>query len=346
MKFPHYITIMAGEIGASLISSGAQIANTLINQAFAEHNRERNFYWNEKAADAADQRQRKQYHELYSPEGMMSQYAAAGLSPSMMMSGGQSATGQSTAQGNQSAGLQGPYPQGNIIDPLAAAQIANINANTKKTEAETSNIESDTELNFNKLANIAADTGNKKLQNQFIQLQIRFQQLQNEFQESANTVQFGSEPYQIQQAIHQAALIFGTSNGIMLDNIDKEWRNKFTAETYATRVKAFTQQYNNSVIQFAKSVADITLTLEQADAISEQLAIAWYNADTSRMSQEAQQKLFEDQVEQWCKQNGYTEQQIKNEKVRNWTTFAANIFGSLCNVGSSALRMLGDAVPL
>lgn len=333
-------------IGSSAIAAGSSIANTLINQAFAEHNRKRNFYWNEKAAESADQRQRAQYKDLYSPQAMLDQYAAAGLSPSMMMGGGQSATGQSSAQGNMSAGIQGPYPAGKIIDPLAAAQIANINANTKKTEAETDNIESDTQLNFEKLANLAADTGNKHLQSKLLELDVRFKQLQNEFQESVNNVQFATENYQVEQAIHQASLIFGTSNQIMLDNIDKEWRNKITEETYAIRVMNFTQQYNNSVIQFAKTVAEINLTNEQADAISKQIAIAWYNADTNRMSAEAQKKFFEDQVEQWCKQNGYTEKELQNEKVRNWTQFAASIFGSLSNVTAAGLRMLGDAVPL
>lgn len=130
---------MANELGAAAISAGSSVANSLINQAFAEHNRKRNYYWNEKTADAADQRQRAQYKDLYSPQAMMSQYAAAGLSPSMMMSGGQSAIGQSSAQGNMSAGIQGPYPTGQVIDPLAAAQIANINADTEGKKIDNEN---------------------------------------------------------------------------------------------------------------------------------------------------------------------------------------------------------------
>lgn len=119
-----------------LTSMGVGLANKVIDQGFTEFNRSRNFYYNEKAAKNADSRQRKQYQDLYSPQAMMEQYAAAGLSPSMMMSGGQSAVGQSSAQGNQSAGTQGAYPSAQIMDPLQMAQIANINADTegKKTD--------------------------------------------------------------------------------------------------------------------------------------------------------------------------------------------------------------------
>lgn len=134
---------MAGELAAAGISAGASVANTLINQAFAEHNRKRNFEYNEKAAENADKRQRKQYEDLYSPKALLEQYAAAGLSPSMMMSGGQSATGTSSAQGNMSTGIQGPYPGAQLIDPLQAAQIANIQTDTegKRTDNTIKDIE-------------------------------------------------------------------------------------------------------------------------------------------------------------------------------------------------------------
>lgn len=135
---------MPNELGTAGISAGASVANTLINQAFAEHNRKRNFEYNEKAADNADKRQRKQYEDLYSPKALLEQYAAAGLSPSMMMSGGQSATGTSSAQGSMSTGIQGPYPSAQLIDPLQAAQIANIQTDTegKKLDNTIKDIES------------------------------------------------------------------------------------------------------------------------------------------------------------------------------------------------------------
>lgn len=146
---------MAGEIGSALISGGASIANTLINQAFAEGNRERNYYWNEKAADSADKRQRAQYQDLYSPQAQLKQYAAAGLSPSMMMSGGQSAVG-GTPQGAQ-GGISGPYPGGELINPQAAADIMLKKAQKDNIDADTKGKDID-----NKLKNIELGIKNEK----------------------------------------------------------------------------------------------------------------------------------------------------------------------------------------
>lgn len=122
---------------ASLAQAGASIVNQAISSGFDELARKRNFHWNEKAANSADKRQRKQYHDLYSPKAQLEQYKAAGLSPSMMMSGGQSAVGGS-ASGNISSSVQGPYAHNtNIIDPLRTkelelmeSQINNLNEDT------------------------------------------------------------------------------------------------------------------------------------------------------------------------------------------------------------------------
>lgn len=178
---------MANELGAAGIAAGASVANTLINQAFAEHNRIRNFHYNEKAADNADKRQRKQYEDLYSPKALLKQYAAAGLSPSMMMSGGQSAVGQSSAQGNQSSGIQGPYPNAQLIDPMQAAQIANINADTKLKQSQTENTETDTALKGQEIINIIADTNNKKITNRILSAEADLAEL--EYSTSLQTAQ-------------------------------------------------------------------------------------------------------------------------------------------------------------
>ena len=178
---------IAAALGTAGMNLGGNIANTLIEQAFAEHNRKRNFEYNEKAADNADKRQRKQYEDLYSPKALLEQYAAAGLSPSLMMSGGQSAIGQSSAQGNQSSGIQGPYPNAHLIDPLQAAQIANINADTKLKESQTDNTRTDTELKGQEIINIIADTDNKKVTNRILSAESDLAEL--EFSTSLQTAQ-------------------------------------------------------------------------------------------------------------------------------------------------------------
>ena len=119
-------------------------ANTILNQGLTSINRGANFKFNEMSAKNADKRQRQQYWDLYSPKALLEQYKAAGLSPSMMMSGGAPTVGQSSAQGNQGAGIQGPYPASQGLDPVTMAQVENIKADTELKENEAANVSENT----------------------------------------------------------------------------------------------------------------------------------------------------------------------------------------------------------
>lgn len=99
-----------------------------------------NYYYNELSAQKADQRTRLLYHDIYSPEALMKQYKAAGLSPSLMFGG---TPGQGGMSGAQGAGVNQPstYMPFNLLE---AAQIGLIAAQTKKTNAETDKVKSQT----------------------------------------------------------------------------------------------------------------------------------------------------------------------------------------------------------
>lgn len=150
---------------APTISAGAQIGNTLVNQMFAERNRERNFYWNEKAADNSDKRRREYYADIESPKAQVQQLLEAGLSPSLMYGDMGGSSGSAAPQG---AGVSGAYPSGSMVDPLTLAQIANINADTKLKESQTDNTNKDTELKGQEIINLIADTENKRVQNRVL----------------------------------------------------------------------------------------------------------------------------------------------------------------------------------
>ena len=105
--------------------------------------RKENYEYGEMAANSADKRTRALYNDFYSPEAMIEQYKAAGLSPSMMYGG---TPGQGGMMGAQGTGANGPgaitYPY-SITD---AAQAAALFAQADKAKAETKNIEEDTIL--------------------------------------------------------------------------------------------------------------------------------------------------------------------------------------------------------
>lgn len=134
-----------GQLGGSAISGIFGIANTglnyLLSQRMAEHDREENYRYNELAAENADARTRALYQDFYSPQALMRQYKAAGLSPSMMFGGTPGQGGTSGSMGGGAHGPQAVFAPNSLLD---AAQVANLFAQAQKTKAETKNIEQDT----------------------------------------------------------------------------------------------------------------------------------------------------------------------------------------------------------
>lgn len=138
---------IGAEIGSQIIGLMGQFGLSAYNNAqarnLAEYDRQQNYMYGEMAANNADKRTRGLYNSFYSPEALLSQYQEAGLSPSMMYGGTPGQGGMSGAQGSGANGIQTPYIP---VSMLEAAQAANLFAQTKKTNAETSNIKEDTAI--------------------------------------------------------------------------------------------------------------------------------------------------------------------------------------------------------
>lgn len=99
--------------------------------------------YNEKSANKADERQRKQYFDLYSPEAKKQQLKEAGLSPGLMygQQGGVGGGGAATGAQGGGTGLPGTsVPYGNYLDitqaTLAAAQAEALKAQANKDNAD------------------------------------------------------------------------------------------------------------------------------------------------------------------------------------------------------------------
>lgn len=122
--------------GALLGLSTGVINNTWAEQR--ENNaRRQNFFYNEMSAQNADKRTRALYNDFYSPSAQLRMIREAGLSPSLFF-GGQGASGMSAQpNGAQGGGVNGISPNMHFIDPLTAAQIENINADTASKKENT-----------------------------------------------------------------------------------------------------------------------------------------------------------------------------------------------------------------
>lgn len=129
-------------VGGVMNIAGSAYNNWLAGQR-TDHDRHQNYLYGEMTADAADRRTRALYNDFYSPEALARQYKEAGLSPGLMFGG---TPGQGGMSGAQGAGVAGPQTPVFGVDLMQAAQIANIKAQTAKTEAETANITKDTDL--------------------------------------------------------------------------------------------------------------------------------------------------------------------------------------------------------
>lgn len=158
-------TIFGGAINLGIGAFNNTWAQDLQHTARIE-----NYELGEKAAENADKRTRALYKDLYSPQALLQQYQAAGLSPSMMFGG---TPGQGGTSGAQGTGAAGPGAVFSPLSMLEGAQVANLVAQTKKTEAETRNIDKDTDLK--KLQEEWQEMANSQYKTEFTLLNAGYQ---------------------------------------------------------------------------------------------------------------------------------------------------------------------------
>lgn len=129
--------------GAAIGAMGGIVQSALNNQlAFtsAKHMAKINFDYNEQAADNANKRALALWQQTQSPQAVLQNIKAAGLSPGLMLGGvgaGGAATGGHMGAGD--AGMAAPQQK------LMALEGALLGAQVEKTKAEADNIKKNTE---------------------------------------------------------------------------------------------------------------------------------------------------------------------------------------------------------
>lgn len=123
---------------SALITGGASLGASGINAGLGflasslQHDR------NKELMELENKYNLMQWHrenEYNLPVNQVQRLKAAGLNPALMYGNG--VDGLTAASGNGVSGQSAGMPNLGQIDPLTAAQIANINAQTRKTEADT-----------------------------------------------------------------------------------------------------------------------------------------------------------------------------------------------------------------
>lgn len=252
-------------IFGTMIGAGTQLALGAINNQWAEQQqgeaRAENYRYGEMAAANADKRTRALYNDFYSPEALMKQYKAAGLSPSMMFGG---TPGQGGTAGAQGSGAAGPGAIYTPMSMLEGAQIANINAETEKTKAETKTIEETREPTVqNLLANLAntfADTNNKEAQTQLTKFQTTYQEITNKWSDQNYEIN-------LKVAAAQSELLANQATLVLWQSLHEKTESEIAELTKDARVKNIDLQNENLTKDLLLKNSEIKFNNNQVEVL-------------------------------------------------------------------------------
>lgn len=321
----------AGAIGLSAgLGAGGNLLAAGINAIVAKRQQERQFQYNELAADNADKRTRALYNDLYSPAAQMEQIKAAGLSPSIYASGG--IAGKQGVSGAQGAGVAQAPVFG--VDPigaaLAGAQIAKTKAETNNINADTNNKKKTNGLIDAQIIDTYANAGLKTAQTSLTQVQTGLEQVQL-------NIASATESAQVQGVLDNLNRVFYESVIAQHEADRRGLLYKKESALFQTEINKSIAEYENMLMDLSVKSAGIQLTQAQAKSLLETVNINWYNANTNRESAHAQGKYLEEQVKQWAVQNEIDLQKLDQQKTQMWIDGVCRVVGTLGNVACAAL---------
>lgn len=247
-------TIIGGGV-ASLAGAGI---NNAISYGLSRASRKENFEYNEAAANLADKRTRALYNDLQSPQALLEQYKEAGLSPSIMMSGG--AQG-SVPQGAQSEGASGLHAQAFGVNMLEAAQIAKMKAETENIEANTKNVEG---IAGATISSLLADAGYKEAAAKAAEAQATSTELDNYVKEYTKNANIYKIRYLAEESKYNAQKAFEEVKQAQI-------ATTFEQETLQNRMKIVDLQMQEIAQSIAESKSMEKLNDQQRAFVKDQI---------------------------------------------------------------------------
>lgn len=291
---------------------GTNILGSLLNNILAgireDFARKDNYYYNEQAAQNADIRTRALYNDLQSPKALLEQYKEAGLSPSMMFSGG--GVGAQPAGGAQSAGTAGISPNAYGMSAIDIAQLRLMNAEADKTEEEANTIRGGNERGAAEIDNLIKEANNKFLTGEQQALDVQLKNIELAIKGETGQTEIEITKQQLENLRNTGENLRATLKSLVIQNkISKE-----SADAIIT--------YNRERV--AKQQAEIFLTNNQARLA--QAGIALNAAQVAKLFNdividkqaiklkgdevEISRKGLEARIKQWGKEND-----IENKKI-------------------------------
>ena len=314
------------DIGGKIFDTAAAFGINFLNNTQAEKRearaREENYYYNEKAAWNADKRTRQLYADLYSPGAQLQQIKDAGLSPSMFYGDAKGISGQAGAQG---AGVAGVEPHTFGLDPLTTAQIANLNANARKTNAE-----ADTEQGKNERG--AAEIENIYKDNDMKQALTHWYQFKSEREQIDNVIAKESMPDQIKIFKEKAEYMEYLAKTQAFEAANKGLECEYNQRTIDTRVEKLNQDLAETISRIALQHSELkSKELERDECkarirgIFAKIQTDWnnyrvneMNATSSRINAEAYEKWIDAQIPTIQKQLELEADKLKLQNKKLW----------------------------
>lgn len=305
-------------------------AGGLIDSAFGALQSWQNFQYGEKAAQAADRRQREQFKDMYSLEAQMKQIKDAGLSPSMFFSGGLS--GQGGASAPQGSGASGPVFNSTGIDPMSAAQVDLLEEQKRGLQIE----------NDNKQSAIDADIALKLSQAGLNKASEAYTNVKKDREAIALEIDSATTDEQKKEIRYKAENMYWQSWLTAYESRSAKAKAEVDEATIKTRVAteiAENQKIISSIAvdlsTIAKNKSSIAVDKATIENMIMQVALEAYKNKTDRMSFVEQKKWYENQfklgIQNIIKDLSIATEELKITEQGQWLKFISDTFGAICN---------------
>lgn len=336
---------MAGYgIISSLIGGGVDMAVSTLNNYLASEReaeaRQRNYTFNESAANMADKRTRALYNDLYSPKAQIEQLQAAGLSPSVFYGDGGGISGQAGAQGQGTTGIA---PNVFGADPLKGAQVANLLAEAGLKEAQKNELNGTNAMGQAKIENMLAEAGYKKEAAKLAKVQQYGQELDNYIRENGTSAELDIIRAKAQTLCYKSEIAFEELEQAKL-------LTEFNKETYTVRVQEEGEKLRSLTQSILESMSRVKLNatqIEQCKALTEKayndITLSWAELDVEKKRSQSYIKYLNEKTDYISKEY---EAVLKGLEIRETQMIISSILDGMKSIaiGCMAYSSLSKAI--
>lgn len=316
---------------------------------------------NEKSADNADARARKYYLDLQSPESMVKQLEAAGLSPSLMYSGSGMGAGGGTMMAKGGAGSGGgPIGAGNPamttggdtpLELLADVNLKNAQARKLNVDADTAEGKNERGQNeINKITKevdlVASMTKNQDSQAILNGAKVSLTETQTAWQTLENALKTDTFSAQVQQYQASAAKAWQDLEIGSQVLVKEKVAANVAQATEKLQINSFLADYRNKMKDIAVKNTIIKMNAKQIDLMQAQI---------ENIVQDSAKKHFES-VNEYLRQENFErnlkkdydfmENEIRKSKIFRSGMIWSSIIGESKNIVESAIKLAFPIKPI